>query len=243
MKRRARDKQKNYMIIVNTWLFGLGSVLVFYHWYSGLAQKNQDILTSITQLTVNDKILLSTVALLIGGLFYSIVILRPDMAKRQREKELLTLTIEATHHNDYTDSATGFYNHLYFEKTLNSYLSEFNVHEKKLGIFFIDIVANTAVPDDLLKEIGNILLNTARDYDIVARTGVSRFGVITPHIKTEDLGSIRNRIMSKLKECENLVEEYTYSIGKASNDQTTNTLETIQAAASNSSALNQKLAF
>lgn len=243
MKRRAQDKQKNYMVIINTWLFGLGSVLVFYHWYIGIAQKNKDILTSITELTVNDKILLSTVALMIGGLFYSIVILRPDLAKRQREKELLALTIEATHHTDYTDRSTGFYNHLYFEKTLNSYLCEFNVHDKNLGIFFVDIIADNVIPDELLSDIGNTLINTARDYDIVARIGMNRFGVITPHIKPEDLISIRNRFMAKLQEIENLDQEYSFSIGKAFNEEASNTLETIQQSANNSSSLNKKLSF
>jgi len=46
--------------------------------------------------------------------------------------------MEATEHNDYLDTATGFYNNLYFEKTLDSYLKEFSETEEKLGLSYKD---------------------------------------------------------------------------------------------------------
>ncbi len=242
MKRRTIDKQKNYMVIINTWLFASGAVLVFYNWYVGFAQKQDDALSTFAQLTLNDSLLLSTVAIMIGGLFYSIVILRPDYAKRQREKELLELTIEATHHDDYTDTITGRYNSLFFQKTLSSYLTEFNLASQKMGLFFIEITGQDEIPNDILKEIGDTLVTTARDYDIVARIDVKRFAVITPYIKTEDIHLIAKRFRLKLSEAENIPDSYEFVIGTASNKANHQTAEAIQDAASKNVTLGKRLA-
>jgi GGDEF domain-containing protein len=243
MKRRAIDKQKNYMVIINTCLFAVGAVLVFYNWYVGFAQRKDDALSAISQLTLNDTLLLSTAAILIGGLFYSIVILRPDFAKRQREKELLELTIEATHHDDYTDKITGRYNSLFFQKTLSSYLTEFNLANQSLGLLFIEAIHQEDVSYDVLREIGDTLVNTARDYDIVARIDIKRFAVITPYIQPEDLRSIASRFRSKLAESKNIPEEYEFSIGTAFNDSNSRTVETMQDAASKNLSVSKRLVF
>lgn len=243
MKRRAIDRQKNYMVVINTCLFAVGAVLVFYNWYIGFAQKKSDALSAISQLTLNDTLLLSTVAILIGGLFYSIVILRPDFAKRQREKELLELTIEATHHDDYTDTITGRYNSLFFQKTLSSYLAEFNLANQSLGLLFIEVIYQGEVPQNILKEVGDTLINTARDYDIVARVDLNRFGVITPHIQPEDLRSIASRFRSKIADAENIPDDFDFAIGTACNDADYLTVETIQDAASKNLTVSKRLAF
>ena len=241
MKRRAIDKQKNYMVIINTCLFAVGAVLVFYNWYVGFAQRKDDAISAISQLTLNDTLLLSTVAILIGGLFYSMVILRPDFAKRQREKELLQLTIEATHHDDYSDAITGRYNGLFFQKTLSSYLAEFNLANQSLGLLFVEIINRDDVPHDILRAVGDTLANTARDYDIVARVGLNRFAVITPYIQPEDLRSISGRFQMKLQQAESISEGYEFSIGTAFNDANAQTVDTIQDAASKSLTLNKRL--
>lgn len=241
MKRRAIDKQKNYMIVINTCLFAMGAVLVFYHWFVGFAQRKNDALSTISQITLNDTLLLSTVAILIGGLFYSIVILRPDIAKRQREKELLELTIEATHHDDYTDAITGRYNSLYFQKTLSSYLTEFNLADKSLGLLFIDVINQDEVSNNILKTIGDALINTARDYDIVARIDLKRFAVITPHIEPEDLSIIASRFRLKFEEAKDILSEYELAVGTAFNDDDHQTVETIQDAASKNVTLSKRL--
>jgi len=241
MKRRALDKNKGYMIVINTCLFAIGSVLVFIHWFQGLASKQQDFITAIKELTLNDTILLSTVAIMIGGLFYSIIILRPETAKRQREKELLKLTMEATEHNDYVDIATGFYNNLYFEKTLNTYLKEFSETEEKLGLFFVEAVSIGEIETDTLKQIGTTLINTARDYDIIARIGLTKFAVITPHIKKDDLTPISKRFHSKLIENVENSSGYRFPIGSASNEADQNSRETLQNATNANLQVNRRL--
>lgn len=241
MKRRAIDRNKGYMIIINTCLFAIGSILVFMHWFHGFSQRDQDILAAIQHLTLNDTALLSTVAIMIGGLFYSIIILRPEAAKRQREKELLRLTMEATAHNDYIDTATGFYNNLYFEKTLGSYLKEFNETEEKLGLFVIDVVSIGEIKPDTLKEIGNTLINTARSYDVIARISLTKFAVITPHIKTGDLSAISKRLHQKLLEEVENASSFRFPIGGASNEADQVSSETLQAAANSNLQVNRRL--
>jgi len=64
MKRRALDRNKGYMIAINTCLFAIGSVLVFIHWFQGVSKRDQELLTAIQHLTLNDTALLSTVAIM-----------------------------------------------------------------------------------------------------------------------------------------------------------------------------------
>lgn len=238
MKRRALDKNKGYMIIINTCLFAVGSVLVFMHWFQGVAE--QDFITSFKQLALNDTALLSTVAILIGGLFYSIVILRPEAAKRQREKELLRLTMEATEHTDYVDAETGFYNDLYFEKTLSTYLTEFAETEEKLGLFIVEVVSIGEVESDILKDIGNTLINTARDYDVIAKISPTKFAIITPHIKPNDMPSISKRLHKKLLEEINS-SGFRFPIGYSSNQANHQSKETLLDAANANLKINRRL--
>lgn len=238
MKRREIDKNKGYMIIINTCLFAIGSLLVFIHWFQGLAEKS--FINAFKELTLNDSTLLSTVAIMIGGLFYSIVILRPEAAKRQREKELLRLTMEATQHNDYLDVDTGFYNTLYFEKTLKTYLNEFTETEEKLGLFFVEAVSIGSIENNIIKDIGNTIINTARDYDVIAKISPTKFAIITPHIKTHDLTSISKRIHKKLVEEINL-PGFRFPIGYASNEGNLNSSETLQSAVNSNLQVNRRL--
>lgn len=241
MKRRALDKNKGYMIIINTCLFAIGSVLVSIHWFQGVAKRDEQLLTAIKYLTLNDTMLLSTVAIMIGGLFYSIIILRPESAKRQREKELLKLTMEATQHNDYLDTATGFYNNLYFEKNLNTYLNEFEKTEEKLGLFIVEVVSIGEISPETLKQVGNTLINTARSYDVIAKISDTKFAVITPHIKTGDLVSISKRLHQNLvAEIEN-ASNYRFPIGGASNEASLVSSKAIQKAATANMQINRRL--
>lgn len=238
MKRRALDKNKGYMIIINTCLFAIGSVLVFMHWFQGVAE--QDFITSFKQLALNDTALLSTVAILIGGLFYSIVILRPEAAKRQREKELLRLTMEATEHKDYVDTQTGFYNKLYFDKTLETYLTEFSETEERLGLFVVEVVSIGEVETDIIKDIGTTLINTARDYDVIAKISPMKFAIITPHIKSSDMQSISKRLhknlIGKIKS-----SGFRFPIGYASNEAEHHSNEALLAAANTNLQVNRRL--
>lgn len=241
MKRRALDKNKGYMIIINTCLFAIGLVLVFIHWFRGIAIKQQGFISTIKELTVNDTALLSTVAIMIGGLFYSIIILRPEAAKRQREKELLQLTMEATRHNDYLDRATGFYNRVYFEKTLDTYLKEFNETEDKLGLFFVEVVSIGEIEIDTLREIGDTLINTARGYDVIARINSNRFAIITPHIKTDDMIVISKRLHQKLLAEVKNSSNFRFPIGYAANEADQQTIETLQSSANANLQVNRRL--
>jgi diguanylate cyclase (GGDEF)-like protein len=239
MKRRAVDNQKNHMVVINTWLFAVGSVLVFFHWYQGIASKNVSLLQAVSELTMNDGILLSTVAIMIGGLFYSIIILRPDVAKRQREKELLKLAMEATKHTDYTDPETGLYNQKYFEITLKSYLDEFDMTQEVLGVFIVDINNDTYSRTKNIKETASEILSMFRDYDVIARTGTRRFAIITPHLNSEDVKIIQERFTKQLRN--SLPAEASFTIGTTSNEHQQNSVEKLIAAAEYNAELHRRL--
>jgi len=226
------------MIIVNTCLFAIGSMLVFIHWLQGAAE--QGVITSFKELVVNDTTLLSTVTIMIAGLFYSIVILRPEAAKRQREKELLRLTMEATEHDDYIDAPTGFYNNFYFEKTLKTYLTEFEETEEKLGLFIVEVVSIGEVETDILKDIGSTLINTARGYDVIAKISQTKFAIITPHIKSNDMVSISKRLHGKLVQEVNL-SGFRFPIGYASNETGQHTIQALLKAANSNLQVNRRL--
>lgn len=239
MKRRAVDNRKNHMVVINTWLFAVGSVLVFFHWYQGIASKNVSLLQAVSELTMNDGILLSTVAIMIGGLFYSIIILRPDVAKRQREKELMKLAMEATKHTDYTDEETGLYNQKYFEITLKSYLDEFEMTKEVLGLFIVDINNDTYSKSQNVKETADEILSMFRDYDVIARIGARRFAIITPHLNSEDVKIIQERFTKQLKH--SLPVDATFTIGTTSNEHKHNTVKTLISAAEYNAELHRRL--
>lgn len=241
MKRRAVDSENNKMIIINTWLFGVGSVLVFSHWFAGLMSRDTSLIGAISQMTMNDGILLSTVATMIGGLFYSIVILRPTMAKRQRERELLKLTMETTKHADYTDQETGLYNRVYLEKSLNAYLEEFALTHETLGLYTLEILNDPGNRDFDIVKTGHAIVEMFRDYDVVARVGEHRFAIITPHLKSDDVQTILKRFNGQVERL--LPEGITFSIGSSSNQSIKDEAVKIINASDASAMLNKRLKF
>lgn len=206
MKRRALDKDTGFMIGLNTCLFGVGAVLVALNFISNLGNVEYS-LEMLWSLGVAQIMHISTFAILLGGCFYSLVILRPDIASRKRERKLLELKMEAAEERSYIDAFTGLYNHLYFDKTLNTYLEEANSVDVGVGLLFVEIdnlrqfnfINGENLEDRLLKTIGDNLINTAREYDVIARVGVKKFGVLVPKIQADDLAAITGRFSSIIR--------------------------------------------
>lgn len=201
MKRRAIDKDSRLMIGINTWLFGVGAVLVAAHFISELGSLSELTLSSIFAFSFSQVTQLSTFAILMAGCFYSLVIIRPDVARRRREKEMLKLEVEAAEEKSFVDSFTGLYNHHFFERSLNTHLQEARATDVGIGLLLIQLenlrdfsnVDGKNLEDEIIKAIGNNLLDTARDYDVIARVGIKKFAVLTTKIQENDLISISNR--------------------------------------------------
>lgn len=201
MTRRVNDKREDLMIGLNTWLFGVGAVLVAADLISKIKYLEEFSVSAITAFGFDQLMHLSTFAILMAGCFYSLIIIRPDLARRKREKKILQLEKDAAAQQSYIDAFTGLYNHVYFEKTLQTYLEEMKATNAGLGLVYVEIknlinfadVNGTNLEDKILEEIGNNLTRTAREYDVIARVGVCKFAILTPQIEEGDLVAIMRR--------------------------------------------------
>ncbi len=221
MRRRAQD-QKNYMIGVNTWLFAVGAILAGYNTYVNLPSAKSVggfVIGSFTQL---DGLMLSSFAIMLSGFFYSLVILKPDMLKRNRERQLMKLKVLAVEHDDFKDRATKLYNGQYFHQLLNKYLEEFNALDETMGITLIEVQSSTMDLDQDIKSIADTLSATIRPYDVVARIDNNLVAVLTPYIKPEDIHTICTRFTNVILSGNNLSNTCRIYTGTSINDKVVN---------------------
>ena len=99
---------------------------------------------------------------------------------RSNYRESLSLAV--------TDPLTGLYNRRYFDIHMQSRLEEASQTNKPLGLLMIDIdhfkTVNDshghAVGDQVLAEVARRVLNSVRNFDLVARLGGEEFVVVMP---------------------------------------------------------------
>lgn len=135
------------------------------------------------------------------------------------------------------DTLTGVYNHRYLMERGDKDISFAQRHHEELSIFcldlddFSDYILNVGqdVTEKLLKWAADILKNTMRKEDTIARIGESRFAVVAPTAEHFDAISVCERIKEKFATTEFdksvLANPVTVSIGVSSliHDQATNT--------------------
>lgn len=240
MKRRARD-QKNYMVGINTWLFAVGAVLAGYNTYINLPTTVGDGSIVWANFTQKDGIMVSSFAIMMAGFFYSLAILKPDMLKRNRERQLMKLNMEAVHHEELFDSSTELYNGEYLVKILKSYLDEFNAVNETIGLIIIELQSPPLGLNVKLKSAAQAIASTARDYDVVTRLDGNLLAVVTPHITSADLSSISNRFLKHIMADEKLQNNCKLSIGTASNDEQIKTAQALIEAAAKSLQIGKRL--
>lgn len=107
------------------------------------------------------------------------------------------------------DPLTGFYNKDMFETFLDNELNKSVLRNlsNSFSYVLIDVdnfgYINDAygyqVGDLILKEIANILRNSVRPIDIIARIGGDEFGILMPNIKVQSAKLIMENINEKLK--------------------------------------------
>jgi diguanylate cyclase (GGDEF)-like protein len=104
------------------------------------------------------------------------------------------------------DALTGLYNRRFVSQITPKLLSQINRTQEKLNVSLIDCNNFKQINDfyghktgDLvLKNISNLLLNSTRDSDIVARWGGDEFLIIAPYTDLKGTKVILNRIEKRL---------------------------------------------
>jgi diguanylate cyclase (GGDEF)-like protein len=129
----------------------------------------------------------------------------------------------------YTDSITGLYNYRYFYKRLTEEVFRAKRFSRKLALVIFDIddfkIYNDSyghqTGDQLLKQLGDLLLSTVRSIDVVSRYGGEEFCVIMPESDQEEclkfMERLRKSIMNSAFNDEYRKQEHniTISLGGA----------------------------
>ena len=104
-----------------------------------------------------------------------------------------TMRVPALERQSETDLKTGLYNHTYFMHHLESELKRANRFDRPLTIIMADLdllrnINNTyghLAGDEVLIGIANLLKQSVRDYDVVARFGGEEFSILMPETTIE----------------------------------------------------------
>jgi diguanylate cyclase (GGDEF)-like protein/putative nucleotidyltransferase with HDIG domain len=99
-----------------------------------------------------------------------------------------TMRVPALERQSETDQKTGLFNHAYFKQHLENELKRANRFDRPLTIIMADLdllrnINNTyghLAGDEVLIGIANILKESVREYDVVARFGGEEFSILMP---------------------------------------------------------------
>ncbi len=241
MKRRQSDNNHQVMIGINTWLFGVGAILVGYNAYFGLPLDGGNREAIFADLTQAEALTVSSFAIMMAGFFFSLIVLKPDMLMRNRERKLIALKAEAGRHSDFCDPLTGLSNLEYFKLVMESYLEESIALDKTLGVLIIEVNAQSSYYKDAMLNVASSIQGTARDYDVVAKLDLNKIAVLTPDIAAHDLASISNRYRAVLGGQMSSMGRYECVIGFAASNKKVNTPDMIIDVALNNLAVTRRL--
>jgi len=110
-------------------------------------------------------------------------------------------TFLATH-----DALTGLFNRQYFEEAMERDLAETTRLGGSGSVLWLDLdhfkeindSLGHRVGDELLTQLGELLLNETRSYGIVARLGGDEFGVLLPHADAAESAAVAQRLLTAL---------------------------------------------
>jgi diguanylate cyclase (GGDEF)-like protein len=242
MARITNQKASLVTMMSNTVLFGVAAGLIGYCWLKYSFSPDAMITDGTGWWTMNEKLMLSTVALLLGGFFHSILIMYPEFVKREKQISSSKKLEKELRHQVMNDSLTGIHNRRYFDESLVSYLEEFETAGAGLGLLVLDIDHFKEINDNfghnigdqVLKNIANKLKSCTRQLDVVARIGGEEFAVITHCANPEQLAKIAERYRVAISEItvwkDNTAIKPTVSIGIATNTDSNDSKELLDIA-------------
>ncbi len=204
MSKSLRKKIPLLTMMSNTVLFGVAAGLIGYSWLKFPAATPVVELNSGEWWTTNEQLMLSTIALLLGGFFHSIVILYPEFLKKDAQISNGKQVEKELRHQAMNDTLTGIHNRRYFDESLKSYLEEFEIAGASLGLLLLDLDHFKSINDThghkigdlVLKNIATKLVENTREMDVVARIGGEEFAVITRCADCRQLVKIAERYRS-----------------------------------------------
>ncbi|MES9991269.1 MAG: EAL domain-containing protein [Candidatus Thiodiazotropha sp.] len=154
------------------------------------------------------------VNIIIRALFNGALVIIEDFTKTAELEELLT--IRATH-----DKLTSLPNRSEFEERAHRVIAHAVKKSQTGAVFFIDLdrfkpindTAGHAAGDALLRKVANILENSIRSRDIVARIGGDEFAVLLESCPIEPAIEIANKIRKKIHNFVFTYEDNIFKIG------------------------------
>ncbi|MGF1514391.1 MAG: EAL domain-containing protein [Elainellaceae cyanobacterium] len=116
------------------------------------------------------------------------------------------------------DTLTGLKNRRYFERELNSVLEQ---SRRQHVLCYLDldqfkVVNDTgghAAGDELLRQIGAMLLQNTRSDDVVARLGGDEFGILLKHCPLENARRVMDLIRQMIKDFRFAWEDKSFGVG------------------------------
>jgi diguanylate cyclase (GGDEF)-like protein/putative nucleotidyltransferase with HDIG domain len=149
-----------------------------------------------------------------------------------------TLRVPALERQSETDSKTGLFNHRYFKQQFENEFNRANRFDRPLAMIMADLdllrnINNTyghLAGDEVLIGVANVLKQSVRDYDIVARFGGEEFAILMPETTIQAAHERAETIRKAIEKTEFVVPtsmtpiRITMSFGIAcreSSDQTT----------------------
>lgn len=123
-----------------------------------------------------------------------------------------------------TDGLTGLKNHRAFQESLHSLVQMAERHQEPLSLIMLDIDYfkqfndrfGHPEGDELLKQVAEVLRQSARAYDVVARYGGEEFALLLPNTPLPQAVQVAERIRAQISQIQNPHAPISASLGVAS---------------------------
>lgn len=123
-----------------------------------------------------------------------------------------------------TDGLTGLRNHRAFQESLNYHWQMTRRNGQSLSLIMLDIdyfkqfndTYGHPAGDELLRQVSNVLRDSARAYDVVARYGGEEFAVLLPNTGIDEAIAVAERLREQIENIDNRYTSITASFGVAS---------------------------
>lgn len=123
-----------------------------------------------------------------------------------------------------TDGLTGLKNHRAFQESLHNLVQMAERHQQSLSLIMLDIDHfkefndrfGHPAGDELLKQVAEVLRESARAYDVAARYGGEEFALLLPNTSLKQAVQVAERIRTQISQIQNPHAPVSASLGVAS---------------------------